>query len=698
MKRIAIALGVLGLIGCSLLLGRENVAAQSSSLWKFVGNLRPVNSWRVDAPGGASGSSLTVSNLRNCDTIDTNASGVLSCGTDSSGGAASITGGQGITVSGSVVRLNATISGSLVRFETVSGSTVYAKNRLTTSGSLKVLGNMSGASLNLNSLISCENVQTSAAGALSCNATDYITETELDTVAELETQITDVDTFYTEDTTVPVVDGGTGVASCTDGGFITGNGTNALTCNAILTDNQIYIGDGTTEPTATAIPECSASQKLQYTDSGNGLTCVADVDTTYIAAQGLGLSGGAFSLNTTISGSLLEFQTVSGAIVHAQSQLRSSGSLVVEGATTLANTQSCTMLQSSSTGLLSCQNSYAGQTSIVTTGTVTTGTWDATTVAVTAGGTGFESCTDGGFVTGNGSATLTCNAVLTDDQVYIGDGTTEPTATTLPSCSAAGDTLNYNASTNAWACGSDADTTYTAGQGLTLAGTVLSLSTSHSGSLIRATTTLASSGTLSVENNAAIQGVLTLTNALTVANGGTALTSLPTRTVVLTAGGGLPSALTGSGASGPERWTGSTNDTSLYVLEYGNTSKPRYSMWTATMPDNYDGGTMTFKFNWVTAATSGDVKWFVQCRSLGDAEAIDQSWGTAQSVTDTAGTTNTLRITSATAAVTCAGTPAGGELIQFRVYRDAADAADSLTDTGALISVKGEYLTNSYTD
>jgi hypothetical protein len=50
-------------------------------------------------------------------------------------------------------------------------------------------------------------------------------------------------------------------------------------------------------------------------------------------------------------------------------------------------------------------------------GTITTGTWDATTVAVTAGGTGVESFTDNGVVYGNGTSALDVTAAGTQYQV-----------------------------------------------------------------------------------------------------------------------------------------------------------------------------------------------------------------------------------------------------------------------------------------
>jgi hypothetical protein len=64
-------------------------------------------------------------------------------------------------------------------------------------------------------------------------------------------------------------------------------------------------------------------------------------------------------------------------------------------------------------------STYAGQSSITTLGTITTGTWDATTVAVTAGGTGVESFTDNGIVYGNGTSALDVTAAGTQHQVLL---------------------------------------------------------------------------------------------------------------------------------------------------------------------------------------------------------------------------------------------------------------------------------------
>ena len=62
-------------------------------------------------------------------------------------------------------------------------------------------------------------------------------------------------------------------------------------------------------------------------------------------------------------------------------------------------------------------DNYVGQTSITTLGTILYGTWDATTVAVTAGGTGVESFTDNGVVYGNATSALDVTAAGTEHQV-----------------------------------------------------------------------------------------------------------------------------------------------------------------------------------------------------------------------------------------------------------------------------------------
>lgn len=170
-----------------------------------------------------------------------------------------------------------------------------------------------------------------------------------------------------------------------------------------------------------------------------------------------------------------------------------------------------------------------------------------------------------------------------------------------------------------------------------------------------------------------------------------------TRSIVLTAAGGWPSTSFGSAANSKVEYT--TNDQDIYHLDFDQTSDEN-AQWTVVMPDSYDGGTITASMYWTANSTStNSVVWAIQARAYADGDALDASWGTAQTITDANGSSaNTLRISGSTSAVTIAGTPAGGQVVQIRVFRDADNASDNLAADARLIAVKIEYTTSSYAD
>ena len=67
-------------------------------------------------------------------------------------------------------------------------------------------------------------------------------------------------------------------------------------------------------------------------------------------------------------------------------------------------------------------NTYVGQTSITTLGTITTGTWNGTTIAVANGGTGLTSGTSGGVLYYSATGTLASSGALTDNVIVLGGG------------------------------------------------------------------------------------------------------------------------------------------------------------------------------------------------------------------------------------------------------------------------------------
>ena len=161
--------------------------------------------------------------------------------------------------------------------------------------------------------------------------------------------------------------------------------------------------------------------------------------------------------------------------------------------------------------------------------------------------------------------------------------------------------------------------------------------------------------------------------------------------IILTAGGAVPSLTSGCEPADVEM---TTNKQVVSSLDF-DPDTVEYAQWSLVLPDDYDGGTMTAKFYWCANSTSSNaVVWGIQGVSYTDGSALDASWGTAVEVTDANnGTAYQLRVSSETSAMTIAGSPAGGYLAQFRVYRKATDSGDTLTTDAKLLAVRLKYTT-----
>ena len=158
----------------------------------------------------------------------------------------------------------------------------------------------------------------------------------------------------------------------------------------------------------------------------------------------------------------------------------------------------------------------------------------------------------------------------------------------------------------------------------------------------------------------------------------------------LSGAGGWPS--TTSGCAQPTQTELATNKVNFKSLDFDPATQ-EYGEWAFALPSDYGGGTITAQFFWLANdATTNAVIWGLQARCFGDGDALDAAYGTAQEVTDAnASTANQVRISTATAAITIAGTPAAGKSIQWRVYRKAADGSDTLTVDAKLLGVQITY-------
>jgi hypothetical protein len=134
----------------------------------------------------------------------------------------------------------------------------------------------------------------------------------------------------------------------------------------------------------------------------------------------------------------------------------------------------------------------------------------------------------------------------------------------------------------------------------------------------------------------------------------------------------------------------SVNKVNAYQLIFSQ-SVDEFAQAMVVMPSNWDGGTVTAKFYWTSALGFGDVVWAIQARAFADGNAIDQAFGAVQSVTDTLSSFNNVQISSATPAITMAGTPAAGNLVVFQIYRDGNSVADTLNDDAYLFGIEITY-------
>ena len=303
----------------------------------------------LDVTGTMSGADITGSNLRSCDTIDTDANGVFSCGTDEG---TTYTAGQGLQLDGTQFRtidnltgstLNLTSalssSGSITWEGTASGSVLYGgqffgaglidcdganRNRLqwdtTTqrfvcdtdqfveadisdlSHTTDEVGTLTTGDLCINdgSLVNCT-VNTEAELETALDALDVVTVTSSDiTEANLYTILSDVTQFY----------------EAGDEDVIAGAIAEGELANDIILEEDLKAVD------TAADEECltyeTTTGDFEWQDCGSGGNTFAEIDSWFINDNGDTMTGSlAVDVNVTVTGTMtgnyLYAGTMSGA-------------------------------------------------------------------------------------------------------------------------------------------------------------------------------------------------------------------------------------------------------------------------------------------------------------------------------------------------------------------------------------------------
>jgi hypothetical protein len=194
-----------------------------------------------------------------------------------------------------------------------------------------------------------------------------------------------------------------------------------------------------------------------------------------------------------------------------------------------------------------------------------------------------------------------------------------------------------------------------------------------------------------------------LTTPLSIAQGGTGAGDLnalakeaSTQTIWIPAGAMTPRTSNGCASGAVET---ATNKVMIKTLDF-DAAAIEYAQFSISMPKGWNEGTVTAEFIWSHAETTTNfgVVWGIQGVAVSNDDALDVAFGTAVTVTDTGGTTNDIYRSSATSAMTIAGTPSERDTVIFQVYRDATDGSDTMTIDARLHGVALFYTTTSLND
>lgn len=129
-------------------------------------------------------------------------------------------------------------------------------------------------------------------------------------------------------------------------------------------------------------------------------------------------------------------------------------------------------------------------------------------------------------------------------------------------------------------------------------------------------------------------------------------------------------------------------------------STVEYAQFSIAMPASWDEGTVTFAPIWSHAATTTNfgVVWQLQGVAVSNDDTILANYGTAQTSTDTGGTTSDIYIGPESSAITLAGTPAAGDVVFFRIGRLTSNGSDTMAIDARLHGIVLYMTTNAPND
>ena len=391
---------------------------------------------------------------------------------------ASITGGDGITASsatgavtlsadlkanGGVVIESAelaidlaasSITGTLADGDIASAATWNAKQAALTFG----IADTNSVVIDSASVADNDYAKFTASGLEGRTASETKTDLSLNNVENIalstwagSTNVTTLGTVATgtwDATAVGVTKGGTGLTTVAKGSVLAVNTADTISAVAGVTNGHVLTydstadtvgwasaghiasieGEGTTTTGVLSTGETGTTKFLRTDgDDSNSWQVPPDTNTTYTAGDGLDLSvGDEFSVDLMANGGLeittTELSVAAGISQYDVAQFTTGvvddDFLRIDG--TAVEGRSASEVKTD-IGLGNVENTalstWAGSTNITTLGTIATGTWEGTTVALDQGGTGMTSIAKGSVLVANAANTLSAASGVTDGHV-----------------------------------------------------------------------------------------------------------------------------------------------------------------------------------------------------------------------------------------------------------------------------------------
>jgi hypothetical protein len=159
------------------------------------------------------------------------------------------------------------------------------------------------------------------------------------------------------------------------------------------------------------------------------------------------------------------------------------------------------------------------------------------------------------------------------------------------------------------------------------------------------------------------------------------------------------SAMRPRATNGPEAvdYDSGANDVTLRALAF-DTSTQEYAHFKLRMPKSWNEGTVTFIPIWTNTggASTQNVVWSLAGRAVGNDDAINGAFGTAQTSNDTWLAQNDLHAGPESSAITIGNTPAEGDLVAFEVSR--VVGSDNMAGDALLLGVVLRLTINAVND